>query len=144
MNGKKLFIFVLALVVTGVLIFAAALVAARGGIINVGEANSNKEVKTVIVPGNSKFQTNLKGARSIIIFSYYIETLKDKKLLQVLEEWDPEARSRVLNIIRDKTAEDVTGTQGKISLEREILDCYRPLYGKEGIINIYIDDLITQ
>ena len=144
MKGNKLIIFALALVVTGVLILVAVLIVVGSDSISIGEAGSNKEVKTVIVPAKGEFRTELIGARSFIYMNIHIETIEDKKLLEVMERRDPEARSKVLDILRDKTVEDVNGTQGKISLEREILDCYRSLYGKEGIINIYIDDIIIQ
>ena len=73
--------------------------------------------------------------------------MKGKNILFILlaiDTRDSEARSKVLDILRDKTWEDVEGTVGKKSLEREILNCYRSLYGQSRIISVYIDDIVTQ
>ena len=106
-----------------------------------GEVGEDKVMKTVIIPASDKFQTNREGTRSIISMNVYLEVVEDKKLLETIE-MRTEARSKVLDILRDKTWEDVEGTVGK-SLEKEILNCYRALYGQSRIISAYIDEIVT-
>jgi flagellar FliL protein len=141
MTGKKLFKFLSVLFVAVIIVFAAAFLITGGGMAARGEAG---ESKTIIIPASDKFQTNLKGTKSIISMSVHLEVIEDKKLLGTIKIRDPEARSRVLDILRDKTIEEVSGTEGKKTLEREILGCYRSLYGQANILSTYIDDFITQ
>ena len=108
------------------------------------EGGRAEDAKTVIIPASDRFQTNLKGTKSIISMNVYLEVVEDKKLLEAIKIRDPEARSKVLDILRDKTLEDVEGTVGKKALEKEILNCYRSLYGQASIICAYIDDIVTQ
>ncbi|HOC09700.1 MAG: flagellar basal body-associated FliL family protein [Clostridiales bacterium] len=143
MKGKNILFILLAFVVMVVVVFIAVYIV-TGSMAAKGEVGDDKEMKTVIVPASDRFQTNLKGTRSIISMNVYLEVVEDKKLLETIETRDPEARSKVLDILRDKTWEDVEGTVGKKSLEREILNCYRTLYGQSRIISVYIDDIVTQ
>jgi flagellar FliL protein len=143
MKGKNILIILLAFVVMVVVVFIAVYIV-TGSMAAKGEVGDDKEMKTVIIPASDKFQTNLKGTRSIISMNVYLEVVEDKKLLETIEMRDPEARSKVLDILRDKTWEDVEGTVGKKSLEREILNCYRTLYGQSRIISVYIDEIVTQ
>lgn len=143
MKGKNILFILLAFVVMVVVVFIAVYIV-TGSMAAKGEVGDDKKMKTVIVPASDRFQTNLKGTRSIISMNVYLEVVEDKKLLETIETRDPEARSKVLDILRDKTWEDVEGTVGKKSLEREILNCYRTLYGQSRIISVYIDDIVTQ
>jgi flagellar FliL protein len=143
MKGKNILFILLAFVVMVVVVFIAVYIV-TGSMAAKGEVGDDKEMKTVIVPASDRFQTNLKGTRSIISMNVYLEVVEDKKLLETIETRDPEARSKVLDILRDKTWEDVEGTVGKKSLEREILNCYRTLYGQSRIISVYIDDIVMQ
>jgi flagellar FliL protein len=133
----------LAFLVMVAVVFAAVFIV-TGSMMDKREGSKAEETKTVIIPASDKFQTNLKGTRSIISMNVYLEVVEDKKLLETIEMRDPEARSKVLDILRDKTWEDVEGTVGKKSLEREILNCYRALYGQSRIISVYIDEIVTQ
>ncbi len=144
MNGNKILIIVLALLVISILAFATVFFLSGGGRAFVREVALQEDVKTVIIPINGSFQTNLKGSKSIISVNYQIEVIDDKKFLAIMNERDPEARSKVLDILRDKTNEDVNGTRGKKELEQQILQCYRSMFGQAKIINIYIDDIVTQ
>ena len=143
MKGKNILIILLAFVVMVAVVFAAVFIV-TGSMMDKREGSKAEETKTVIIPASDKFQTNLKGTRSIISMNVYLEVVGDKKLLETIEMRDPEARSKVLDILRDKTWEDVEGTVGKKSLEREILNCYRALYGQSRIISVYIDEIVTQ
>jgi flagellar FliL protein len=143
MKGKKILIIILAFLVMVALVFAAVFIV-TGSMMDKREGGKAEESKTVIIPASDKFQTNLKGTRSIISMNVYLEVVEDKRLLETIEMRDPEARSKVLDILRDKTWEDVEGTSGKKSLEREILNCYRALYGQSSIISVYIDEIVTQ
>jgi flagellar FliL protein len=100
--------------------------------------------KTVIIPTGPKYQTNLKDCNSILLISYQIEVKEDKKLLAQIEERNTEVRSRVLDILRDKTREDIEGTRGKTNLETEILKYYHTLFGEDEILNVFIDDIVVQ
>jgi flagellar FliL protein len=141
MTGKKLFKLLSVLLVAVIIVFAAAFLITGGGMAAKGE---DGESKTAIIPASDKFQTNLKGTRSIISMSVHLEVIEDKKLLGTIKIRDPEARSRVLDILRDRTAEEVNGTEGKKALERDILSCYRSLYGESNILSVYIDDIVVQ
>ncbi len=143
MKEKTLLIIILSIVLTGVLVTMAVLMIMGNGIPIGNSDGTAVEIKTVIVPGDNKYQTNLKGTRSIISLNFQTEILEDKELLYTMEQRKPEARSKVLDILRDKTVEDTKGTEGKKALEREILNCYRALYGDTSIINIYIDDIVV-
>ncbi len=143
MKGKTLFVIVLSIVLTGVLVAVAVLMIVGNGTPIGVNAETAGEFKTIIVPEGNKYQTNLKGTRSIISLDFQAEVREDKELLYKMEQRKPEARSKVLDILRDKTVEDTEGTAGKKALEREILNCYRSLYGDTSIINIYIDDIVV-
>jgi len=143
MKGNKILIIVLAFLVMVAVVFAAVFIV-TGSMMEKREGGKAEKAKTVIIPASDKFQTNLKGTRNIISMNVYLEVVEDKKLIETIELRDPEARSRVLDILRDKTWEDVDGTVGKKSLEREILNCYRALYGQSSIISVYIDEIVTQ
>lgn len=62
----------------------------------------------------------------------YLEVVEDKKLLETIEMRDPEARSKVLDILRDKTWEDVEGTVGKNPLKRRYLTVTVPCMVSPG------------
>jgi flagellar FliL protein len=137
MNTKKILLIFLLVILAIVIIIAAVyyLTEAKSG---------EKKLETVIIPTGGKFQTNLKDSKNIILLNYQIEVQDDKKLLALIDERCTEVRSRVLDILRDKTMEEVDGTQGKVNLETEILQYYRSLFGREEIIDVFIDDLVVQ
>ncbi len=137
MKGKKIILIVLLLIVVVALSFTGALLYSKA-------MPKEKKVDTIIYSVGSKFQTNLKESRSIISLNLQLEVEEDKKLLASLEERNPELRSRILDIIRDKTVEDVAGTAGKRMLEQEILSCLRSIFGKDKIIDAFIDDIVVQ
>lgn len=137
MNGKKILLLILLIIVVAVLSFGGAYLYSK-------ISTKEKKVETIIYSTGSRFQTNLKDSRSIISLNLQMEVAEDKKLLASLEERNPELRSKVLDIIRDKTVEDVEGTTGKQMLEKEILSCIKGIFDKDKIFNIFIDDIVVQ
>jgi flagellar FliL protein len=137
MKGKKIFVVILIVLIT----VAAA---SSSVYFYMRQDSEEKKIETVIVSLGDKFQTNLKDSRSIISINLQVEVQKDKKLLLTLQERNPEIRSRVLDILRDKTAEDVNGTLGKQSLEKQILQYLQASFGKDRVVSVFIDDIVVQ
>ena len=73
-----------------------------------------------------------------------IEVIDDKKVLNTMDERNAELRSKILDIIRDRTLEEVEGTEGKQLLEKEILRCVQGLFDKDKVFNVFIDDIVVQ
>lgn len=136
MSIKRIFLIIMLVILAGVIVFAA--------VYTYMSINAGRQDKTVIIPTGGKFQTNLKDSRNIILLSYQVEVERDKKLIALIEERSTQIRSKVLDILRDKTVEEVEGTQGKTALEKEILQYYHSLFDNDRITNVFIDDLVVQ
>jgi len=134
-KGKKILLISISVII--IMIIAVVVFYSQASI-------EEKEIETMIYSPGSKFQTNLKDSRSLISISIQIEVVDEKKFLVSIEERNPELRSKILDILRDKTVEDVNGRTGKKMLESEILACLRKMFDKDMVVNLYIDDIVVQ
>ncbi|MBA1333863.1 MAG: hypothetical protein HPY66_0256 [Firmicutes bacterium] len=137
MKGKKIILLILTLV-------AVIFITAAGVYVYTSRTPAEKKTETIILSIGDKFQTNLKDSRSIISISIQLEIQKDKKLMQTLEERNAEIRSKILDILREKTVEDVNGKTGKQNLEMQTLQYLQQSFGKEKVVSVFIDDFVVQ
>lgn len=140
MKTKKILLIAAAVFVAILVIIMSVMLFTNFNSLHKGE----EKVETAIYPVDDNFQTNLKDSRRIISLSVKVEIVEDKELLKDLDRRKPEMRSKILDIIRAKTIEEVDGSAGKQALEKEILTCVRSIFGKDRVVNVYIDDMVVQ
>mgnify|MGYP000878507062 FL=1 len=55
---------------------------------------------------------------------------------------NPEIRNEINLILREKNEEDLSGSEGQLKLQTEILEALRKLLKTEKILNVYFDEFI--
>ncbi|MBZ2173866.1 flagellar basal body-associated FliL family protein [Schnuerera sp. xch1] len=86
---------------------------------------------------------NVNDSKRILKVKVTIET-DDEKALEVLDRKRFLIRDDINKIIRDKTEEDLNGTDGQVKLQDEIEESLIDLFNDEIISNIYFNDFIMQ
>ncbi|NLW22290.1 MAG: flagellar basal body-associated FliL family protein [Tissierellia bacterium] len=86
---------------------------------------------------------NIKDSKRIMKVKITIET-NDKKTLELLEEKQFLIRDDINKIVRNKTEEDLEGSQGQMKLQKEIYDSLVKIFNTNTITNVYFNDLIIQ
>ncbi|AGB19052.1 flagellar basal body-associated FliL family protein [Thermoanaerobacterium thermosaccharolyticum] len=93
-------------------------------------------------PGD-EFVTNLKGDDKFIKAGVELEVY-DKNVLNELKDQNPKIRDAILQILRNKTAQDLEGSAGQAKLQNEIKNEINKILGADKITNVYFDDFIVQ
>ncbi|MBP2072901.1 MAG: flagellar protein FliL [Thermoanaerobacterium sp.] len=93
-------------------------------------------------PGD-EFVTNLKDDDKFIKAGVELEVY-DKNVLNELKDQNPKIRDAILQILRNKTAQDLEGSAGQAKLQNEIKNEINKILGADKITNVYFDDFIVQ
>lgn len=93
-------------------------------------------------PGD-EFVTNLKGDNKFVKAGIELEVY-DKNVLTELKDQNPKIRNVILQILRNKTPQDLDGSAGQVKLQNEIKTEINKILGADKITNVYFDDFIVQ
>lgn len=136
MSKKTIIIVVIILVLA---IFAGI---AAGVVFWKKTGNIEKEVKRHNLTVDDMY-CNIKDSKRILKLKITIESI-DERSIQKLTEKTFLVRDEVNKIVRNKTDEQLEGTDGQINLQKEIRDNLIILFEDETITNVYFNDFIIQ
>lgn len=136
MSKKTIIIIVIVLVLA---IFAGI---ALGIVFFRKDSNSPKEVIKYNLTIDDMY-CNIKDSRRILKLKMTIESI-DERSIGKLTEKTFLIRDEVNKIVRDKTDDQLQGTEGQTSLQTEIKNSLIELFEDETITNVYFDDFIIQ
>jgi len=106
------------------------------------EKNKLNEKIITYSPGK-EFLTNLKDSGRYIKVTIDLE-VADKKNLKPLEERTSEIRDTIISVLRNKTSEEIEGSEGQNKLKQEIIDSLNNMLGQKIIVNVYFNDFVVQ
>ena len=106
------------------------------------EKNKLNEKIITYSPGK-EFLTNLKDSGRYIKVTIDLE-VADKKNLKPLEERTSEIRDTIISVLRNKTSEEIEGSEGQKKLKQEIIDSLNNMLGQKIIVNVYFNDFVVQ
>lgn len=86
---------------------------------------------------------NIKDSKRILKLKITIESV-DPKAIERLTKKTFLVRDEVNKIVRDKTDEQLEGTNGQINLQKEIKENLIILFEDDTITNVYFNDFIIQ
>ncbi|SNX55510.1 flagellar basal body-associated FliL family protein [Thermoanaerobacterium sp. RBIITD] len=93
-------------------------------------------------PGK-EFVTNLKGDNKFVRAVIELQ-VSDKNVLNELQKQNPQIRNIILQILRNKTPQDLDGSSGQLKLQNEIKNEINKILGADKVNNVYFDDFIVQ
>ncbi len=138
MSTKKIFIFALIS-----LIIIVAVVAAIFRFVIFKDYEVKKEVvKESYYFNVDQMICNLMDTNSIARLKIVIETT-DEELLKEFEKKNFLIKNSINEIIRNKQRDELEGSSGQLSLQKELVKRLQTIFNKE-IINIYFEELIIQ
>ncbi|MCQ1527991.1 flagellar basal body-associated FliL family protein [Lutispora saccharofermentans] len=139
-NKKTLLIIVIAL-----LIFI--IIASGFGLYFIINSNAEKEdllkvdKKIIMYSFEDSFISNVKDSKRILKITIKVE-LANSKIEDIITARNPEIRNEINLILREKNEEDLSGSEGQLKLQTEILEALRKLLKTEKILNVYFDEFI--
>lgn len=86
---------------------------------------------------------NIKDSKRILKLKITVESINPKSIEKLTEKVFL-VRDEVNKIVRDKTDEQLEGTDGQTSLQKQIKDNLIILFEDETITNVYFNDFIIQ
>lgn len=86
---------------------------------------------------------NLKNSSRILKCTIVIE-ITDEEFTDELNNKKYLINNEINKIIRNKTTKEIEGSEGQISLQKEITDKLKEMFDAEKIYNIYFYELIVQ
>lgn len=86
---------------------------------------------------------NIKDSKRILKLKITIESISEKSIEKLTEKTFL-VRDQVNKIVRNKTEDQLEGTDGQISLQKEIRENLIILFEDENITNVYFNDFIIQ
>lgn len=139
MSTKKIFLLA---IITLIILLAIVGVVLKFFVFN--DKNENKEeVKDKYKYEVDEILCNLKNTNSITRLKIIVETT-DEKLIKEFEEKSYLIKNKVNEIVRNKTHEDLEGSEGQLSLQRELITELNDVFSTNEIVNIYFDEFIIQ
>lgn len=105
-------------------------------------SNSIKEVEKFNLTVDDMY-CNIKDSKRILKLKITVESINPKSIEKLTEKVFL-VRDEVNKIVRDKTDEQLEGTDGQTSLQKQIKDNLIILFEDETITNVYFNDFIIQ
>ena len=138
MSTKKIFIFA----IISLIIIASVVAVIFKFFILKDDEETEEVVKESYYYNVDQMICNLIDTSSIARLQIVIETT-DKKLLEEFEKKKFLIKNAINEIIRNKQKEELNGSSGQLSLQKELVKRFQNIFNKE-IINIYFEELIVQ
>lgn len=142
MKNKMLLIIIAVFVLVLVISLSTFFIMSKFVFSNTTDKNKLNEKIIIYSPGK-EFLTNLKDTGRFIKVSIDLE-VSDKKNLKPLEERTSEVRDAIISVLRNKTAEEIEGSEGQNKLKQEIIDSLNKMFGQKVIVNVYFNDFVVQ
>lgn len=141
MNMKKIIIFS----VIGFVLTAAVVGGAFHYYSNkkVKEAGKQVKIETAIYSIGEMY-ANLKESRKILKVNIDLEIASGTKIEEILNNKKSQIANDILQIIRNKQEEELSGDQGQKLLRKEILKSIKNIEPSDDIINVYFVEFIIQ
>ena len=139
MSIKNILIFAL---VTLIVVTATVLVMLNFFMLN-NNTKSEDVVKESYYFNVDQMICNIKNTSSKAVLKTVIETT-DEELITKFEEKTFLIKNEINKIVRNKTREELEGSNGQLNLEKELAVELRRLFDNEEIINVYFEELIIQ
>ncbi|WP_202708778.1 flagellar basal body-associated FliL family protein [Sporosalibacterium faouarense] len=105
--------------------------------------NTEEVVKESLYYNVDQMICNLKETSRIVRLKVIIETT-DEDLITEFDEKSFLIKNDINETIRSKTYEDLEGSDGQLSLQKELTDRLNTVFSTNEIINIYFEELIIQ
>ncbi len=97
-------------------------------------------------PGN--FTTNLKNSKKFLQVSVGVSTQYDEKVIEVVDQHQLALRSVILSVISDFGEQDITGSDGKGKLAKQLLESMNKKLDElkefPGIEGVYFTSFVVQ
>ncbi|MDI6604119.1 MAG: flagellar basal body-associated FliL family protein [Thermoanaerobacteraceae bacterium] len=126
-----------------IIILIVIIIALGGSFFYFSNNSKPKPIEYYNYSPGKEFVTNLKGdnkfIRAVIEFQ-----VTDKTLLDSLQKENPKIRDVIIQILRNKSSDDIDGAQGQLKLQNEIKTEVNKIIGSDKIKNVYFDDFIVQ
>ena len=123
-----------------VLVIIVSYLVATNAISDTSINAENGEVKKGIIYPFGEFTTNLSD-KGFIKMKVELE-VKDKNSITAIEDRESEYKDKIINIIRSKAHDEVTGKEGMENIKKSILTGLNQLQGSETVINVFLTELI--
>ena len=146
MNTKKI-------IIIGVFVLIAIIAIVFGIIFGLQIMNKDKGPETEVeldISSAKIFQhdvgemfCNLAESRKLVKINPTVETT-DEKFIEVLTNKNYIIRNEINEIIRSKKAEEIEGSEGQKSLQKQILTRLNEIFNTKVISNVYFKDFIVQ
>ena len=138
MSTKKIFIFA----IISLLIIASVVAVIFKFFILKDDEETEEVVKESYYHNVDQMICNLIDSNSIARLQIVIETT-DKKLLEEFEKKNFLIKNAINEIIRNKQKEELNGSSGQLSLQKELVKRFQNIFNEE-IVNVYFEELIVQ
>lgn len=100
-------------------------------------------VKEYYIYEIGELYTNIKDSNSILKLNLSVE-YNNKDLLQTFVTNNAKITNNILELLRNKTLDDLSGKTGQEAARNDILDLIKQIINSEDISNIYFTEFITQ
>ncbi|MGF7057159.1 flagellar basal body-associated FliL family protein [Brassicibacter mesophilus] len=138
MSTKKIFmIAILSFIVVGLIIGTVF------GIMLLKQNEQKVAEKQLYYYNIGEMYCNLKNSNRIVKINTTVE-MNNEELIVSLEEKSFLIKDEINKIIRNKTEQDIEGSEGQLSLQKEITEKLIELFGNTEISNVYFDEFIVQ
>lgn len=112
-------------------------------IISVFAGCSQSGEKAYIYDPGDYFITNVASSKSLLKSDITIE-LSSKHTFKQFEENQNKVRDTIVNVLKNKTFEQITASDSLNSLKQEIADALRKNLSVDGVKDIYFNEFVVQ
>lgn len=144
MNKKNIILISIIVFLLLIIIFGTVYYIATINNIKKPEDNPIKIDKNIVMYDfGQAFISNVKESKRVLKVSISIE-LANSKISELIEGRKPEIVNKINLILRDKKEEDLSGAQGQLRLQNEILAEIRKILNTDKVLNIFFSEFIVQ
>ncbi|WP_053957430.1 flagellar basal body-associated FliL family protein [Inediibacterium massiliense] len=86
---------------------------------------------------------NVKDSRKVLKVNIEVEMINEK-LKETLDEKRPKMTNAILELLRDKTEEDLSGEKGQKALRQEVLKSIKQVVPSDEIMDVFFVEFIVQ
>lgn len=144
MSTKKviLIVVVVVIVILGLVGSIVGYLFNKGGFAFMGNNEKKKETEKYYLSLDSIY-CNIKDSKKVLSLKVTIE-LDNEDSKTELDNKQFLIKDNINKIIRNKTEEELQGSEGQINLQKEIKNSLIKIFDDESITNVYFDEMIIQ
>lgn len=107
------------------------------------EAENKESEKEYFIYKIDELYTNIKDSRNILKVNITVE-YNNENLLEVLDKNNAKITNNILELLRNKTIDDLSGKTGQQTTRNDILSMIKGIVNSEEVSNIYFTEFIIQ